>query len=236
MRMTEYHALVKKALPATLKRLCVFEDFDENVAAALATPPTSPSPGWFQEYERCRVVDRRMGATFAARSLSLEQLSASYLANAEDFFKACEQSWTWHRLETLALTSQLFKGAKHKQDVDRLLYDASVVSMQMPQLRTMVLWHGSRGQACAFIYRLDKDCAHITWRGSWDLELSSRVVEGWQLVASRLHSLPLWTKKQRIHDEIKSHGDAIHYLDLPCRVVEPASLWQIRSEGARRTI
>jgi hypothetical protein len=28
-----------------------------------------------------------------------------------------------------------------------------------------------------------------------------------------------------------SYGDAIHFLDLPCRVVEPASLWQIRNEG-----
>jgi hypothetical protein len=30
---------------------------------------------------------------------------------------------------------------------------------------------------------------------------------------------------------IGSYGDDVFWLGLPCRVVEPASLWQIRREG-----
>ncbi|ELR01805.1 hypothetical protein GMDG_00905 [Pseudogymnoascus destructans 20631-21] len=86
--------------------------------------------------------------------------------------------------------------------------------------------------AAAFIYRLRRDCASITWRGTWSLEISPEVIEAWRSVASELHSVQLRVEKQQVHEEIGSHGDAIHYLDLPCRVVESASLWQIRRENA----
>ena len=41
--------------------------------------------------EPFRVVDPQVGATFASRSLGLEQLS---MANAEDSLRACRPDWT----------------------------------------------------------------------------------------------------------------------------------------------
>ena len=105
----------------------------------------------------------------------------------------------------------------------------------MPKLRALALWNGTRGMAAAFIYRVHRDCASIAWRGTWDHEFSPQVIDAWKSVASTLHSMELRIEKQLIQDEIGSHGDAIHYLDLPCRVVEAASLWQIRGENAPHT-
>ena len=95
----------------------------------------------------------------------------------------------------------------------------------MPRLRTLVLWNGVKGNACAFIYHTDRDRAYVTWRGTWDLELSPRVVRIWRGVALESRSCALQVSKQQVH------GDAIYRLGLPCQVVAPASLWQIRREG-----
>lgn len=85
-------------------------------------------------------------------------------------------------------------------------------------LHTLALWNGTWGNACAFIYHADKDYAHITWRGTWDLELSPCVERVWQRVAFEIRSSEFQIHKQRIHGAIWSHGDAIHYLDLPIQV------------------
>ena len=65
------------------------------------------------------------------------------------------------------------------------------------------------------------------------MQLSPRVVKAWQCVAMEHHLCrTLRVDKQRVNSVIGSHGDAIHFLDLPCPVVDPASLWQIRREEA----
>jgi hypothetical protein len=210
---------VQERLPKTLKRLSVFEDFNDSLVAALCT-------------DASRIVDARIGAAFASRSLDLDQLSVSYMVNAEDFFQACTPTWTWQRLQSLALTSQLLRQMGSREETDALLYQAGITALRMPRLQTLVLWNGTKGDACAFIYQCtDRDGAHVTWRGTWDLELSPRVVEVWERVALESHSCALRVGEQRVEAVIGSHGDAIHHLRLPCRVVAPASLWQIRREG-----
>lgn len=94
-----------------------------------------------------------------------------------------------------------------------------------------MLWNGTKGNACAFIYHTDRDGAYVTWRGTWDLELSPRVVKLLQRVAFESHSCTLRVGKQRVRDVIGPHGDATHHLGLPCRVVAPVPVWQIRREG-----
>jgi hypothetical protein len=70
----------------------------------------------------------------------------------------------------------------------------------------------------------------LTWRGTWDLELSDDVVECWRKVAP--DSCYVRFEKEALRDvDIRSHGDAIYHLRLPEGVVDPASLWQIRQEG-----
>jgi hypothetical protein len=184
------------------------------------------------QVEAVRVVDPRIGAAFASRSRNLEQLSVSYIVNAGDFFGACLPTWTWPRLASLALTSQLLYHDRGRQVlIDDLLYTAGITALRMPNLRTMAIWNGGEGNACAFIYHTDQNYAHITWRSTWEMHLSPRVVEVWERVALESRSCPLRVTKQQVQGVIGSHGDAIHRLDLPCPVVDPESLRQIRKEG-----
>ncbi|KAG7106846.1 hypothetical protein HYQ44_013824 [Verticillium longisporum] len=226
----EHSLMFQQSLPATVKTLTVFEDFNEKIAETLAR---SERLAWYRCVARYRIADPGLGAIFASKSLKLERLSVSFLVDAEDFFDSCiKEQGTWRQLETLALTVRLFQEGKPHQEINDLLLKASEIAVRMPKLRTMVLWNGTRGNACAFMFQAMEGCAIITWRSTWDLEISRRVEEGWEPLASRIHSCSLRTRKERIHGQVASHGDAIHLLDLPCQVVEPASLWQIRREGA----
>ncbi|KAI0454389.1 hypothetical protein F5B21DRAFT_514677 [Xylaria acuta] len=135
------------------------------------------------------------GAVFASKSLNLQHLATSFIVNAEELFRHCQSTWSWLHLQSLVLVQK------------------------MPKLHTFVLWNGGKARACAFTYRIDRDGASVTWRGTWHLELSPLVVKSWQLAASKLP----WV--------IKPHGDAIYRLDLPCQVIDPTSLWQTRREG-----
>lgn len=69
-----------------------FEDFDDNLAAALANTGLL---GPVLRVDSVRIIDPRTRTAFASRSLDLEHLSVSHLSNAEDFFGACLQTWTW---------------------------------------------------------------------------------------------------------------------------------------------
>ncbi|KAL7801605.1 hypothetical protein V8C43DRAFT_138743 [Trichoderma afarasin] len=103
----------------------------------------------------------------------------------------------------------------------------------MPMIHTFVLWNCEKAHACAFIYRVENGTASVTWRGTWNFKLPSRVVEAWQVVASkrRMHRSELQLKQDDIKAAINCPGDAIYHLKLPCQVIEPASLWQIDQEG-----
>ncbi|KAI0515404.1 hypothetical protein F5B22DRAFT_607240 [Xylaria bambusicola] len=114
----------------------------------------------------------------------------------------------------------------------------------MPKLYAFVLWNGGRGHACVFIYHVERGSASVTWRGTWTLQLSPKVVKSWQLAARKLLRRVIHLPKnsedvqQSLRDPrganyltIRSPGDAIYYLQLPCQVVEPKSLWQMRREG-----
>jgi len=101
----------------------------------------------------------------------------------------------------------------------------------MPQLESVVFWNSKHGEACAVIYQRNKASryATLTWRGTWDLELSHDVVKSWQKVAS--DSYHLRVENERVQGVINSHGDVVHHLRLPAGVIDPVSLWQIRQEG-----
>lgn len=58
-----------------------------------------------------------------------------------------------------------------------MLYRAGITALQMPRLRTLAIWNGREGGACAFIYHTDQNYAYLTWRGTWEMDFSPRVVE-----------------------------------------------------------
>lgn len=154
------------------------------------------------------------------------------MIDAQQFFTSCQQlPCTWNLLQLLTLTSSTLTQGAPRQIVYTLLRNASSIALTMPQLKTMVLWNTEPGQACAVIYhRHDESAvATLTWRGTWDLELSNNVIESWKKVVPDTCYFRL--KKEALRDvDIRSHSDAIHYLRLPGGVVDPASLSQIRYE------
>jgi hypothetical protein len=155
------------------------------------------------------------------------------MIDAQQFFTTCQQlPNAWNLLQSLTLTSSTLAQTAPRRDVYTLLQNASLTALNMPQLKSMVLWNSEQGQACAVIYlrHTASGMATLTWRGTWDLELSHDVVESWKKVASG--SCYLRIENEALQDvDIRSHGDAVYHLRLPDGVIDPASLWQIRHEG-----
>ncbi|ROT40826.1 hypothetical protein SODALDRAFT_376579 [Sodiomyces alkalinus F11] len=158
----------------------------------------------------------RLGEAFVSRSLHLEEL-----------------------LRSLALTSRVLQDQERRHEIYALLLSAGTAALQMPRLQHLVIWSESHEKACAFIYQAyqaDRRAASITWRCTLGLELSctTPVMEVWQRVASKSHPCVLHIAEQWIFEAVLSHGDAIHHLNLPCSVVTPISLRQMRKEADQR--
>lgn len=212
-----------RRLPDTVNSLVIFED-SYRFYDQFRHWPLQP----IQPDGHSKEID----ADFVSKSLKLQHLSISFMINAESLFQKCQSDWTWPRLQSLALTSKLLLH-EHRAPITNLLLRAGVLAQQMPMIHTFVLWNCEKAHACAFIYRAERGTASVTWRGTWKLKLQSRVVEAWQVVASkrRLYRSELELKQDDIKASINCPGDAIYHLKLPCQVIEPASLWQIRREG-----
>lgn len=227
-------ALIGAHMSNTLKRVILFQDskqyLTESVHQIIQEYGVLLDPLGFES--ESDLPDNTK--SIAQASLRLDELSVSFFIDAMNFFEACEKKWTWDQLQSLSLTSSLlFQSINgQKQRIDNLLIAAARLVLRMPNLTTMVLWNGGAGRACAFIYTRAKHYAHITWRGTWDLEISQQVLQAWEDVA-KLHSVELRAKHERLRETIRSHGDAIFHLNLPCQVIEPTSLWQIRMEDAQ---
>jgi hypothetical protein len=204
-----------------------FKDFNNQLTLAL----NNATPHLGQDIESA--IDLSLAKAFAAKSHHLEHLSISYMIDAQQFFTSCQQlPCTWTLLQSLTLTSSTLGRTVSHQHIYTLLQNASSIALKMPQLKTMVLWNSEPKHACAVIYQQHtaSAIATLTWRGTWDLELSDDVVESWKKVAPGPCYLRL--EKEALRDlEIRSHGDAIHHLRLPDGVVDSASLFQIRPEG-----
>ncbi|EKJ79548.1 hypothetical protein FPSE_00233 [Fusarium pseudograminearum CS3096] len=164
-----------------------------------------------------------------------KELAVSFLFDVSDFLKNLGNIWGSADLQSLALTSVLLLAGEQRQDeVQRLLIDTAKMALLMPDLKTFVLWTGDMDIACAFIYTRGERYAEINWRGTWELNIGSDAMNAWNNVA-KFHGVQLrTTAHKRITEVIMSHGDSIYHLDLPCEVIQPTSLWQIRMENQRR--
>ncbi|KAM0251720.1 hypothetical protein ACHAQJ_008041 [Trichoderma viride] len=217
--------IIRDHLPKTLNRLVVFEDSHEFYDAF--------PPGYTRMYSFFGIIRPkvRLDTSLASKSRDLQHFAVSFMVNAEEVFQKCLPTWNWPRLQSLSLTSQLLQNDWKILDmIESLLCRGGDLVQQMPKIQTFVLWNGGKSHACAFIYHVGRDRASITWRGTWNLQMSPRVVETWQRAASVFSSCELQVKQESIQEIIRCHGDAIYHLKLPCQVIDPASVWQIRRE------
>ncbi|KAH6892379.1 hypothetical protein B0T10DRAFT_559966 [Thelonectria olida] len=228
-----YWAMIDAHLPQGLKKLSIFEDFNQDHITlsrrnwlSAVEPETKP--------DRVRIPTPAVGAAFAARSLELEQLSVAFMADARDFFDARQPQWRWENLRSLVLTSVLMTRSSKFQMFD-LLRDAAEAARCMPKLQTMVLWNGAVGEACAFAFCKEYASASIAWRGTWELKLRPDILQAWTRVADESGRYQLRVETELVQDsDIPSHGYAVHYLNLPSFVVDPVSLKQIQRETRGR--
>jgi hypothetical protein len=208
----------------TIRKLVIFEHTNDELSVALNE---LPGYGNFQT----QVIPIITGA-FAWASTVYEEIWVSLLFDAKVFFSCCFENYTWWHLRSLCLTSPALNSGS-PAEAAALLHDAARVAMRMPMLHTLVLWNGEeQGQACAFIYRASSTGPSITWRGTWDigLYLTSVIVDAWKAVVSQTGWEDICVCSEPVKEEIRFLGDAIYYLRLPCQVIEPQSLWEMRRE------
>ncbi|KAF2854696.1 hypothetical protein T440DRAFT_496075 [Plenodomus tracheiphilus IPT5] len=189
--------LVQRSVPKHVKRVSIFKDFNNQLTLAL----NNAMPHLGRDIGTTSAVNLKLAKAFAAKSHHLEHLSISYKIDAQQFFTSCQQlPCTWNLLHSLTLTSSTLARTVPHQYIYTLLRNASSIALRMPQLKTMVLWNSEPRQACAVIHQQHTASAMgtLTWRGTWNLELSDDDVESWKKVAPGPCYLRL--EKEALHD------------------------------------
>ncbi|KAH7276128.1 hypothetical protein B0J15DRAFT_541102 [Fusarium solani] len=215
-----YDKCINQILPTSLERVSVFEDLNEGYAHRLLLM-------WGPMANSMRIASPFLGSAFSSRSIQQEELSVSFMVDAEHFFQACQPEWRCKQLRSLALTSRSMTPLR-EEEVTNLLLKASNAAMLMPKLQTMILWNGAKGEACAFTY--NRADSSVTWRGTWEMKPGQKVANAWRKMDHENCRQPFRVKSEVISNKILSHGDAVHHLGLPASVIDPVSLWQIRNE------
>ncbi|CAI6338918.1 unnamed protein product [Periconia digitata] len=210
---------LKSIMPDQLKRLTIFEDFNESYI--IPGPNASPNP------RQDRITSTPLTRGLAEASLALHHLSAAFIVDACQFWKVCKPNWVWEQLLTLTLTSQALWPDNHPKHINDTIVEAAQVAKSMPKLQTMQIWNGRKGYAAVFRYEKGFRWAKITWRATWGLTLDKRVVAEWQEVAQMIG---IECENELLgYVPIRSHGEAVTVLGLK-NVACPVSIRQICRE------
>lgn len=184
-------------------KLTIFENFNESY------------PERYSDCPAIRVPNPAVSRKLARASLHLTTLSASFMADAGHFFAARQDSWTWDKLTSLALTSRVLNNDADTSDTNNMLRDAAVTALKMPRLETMELWNGRRGVAMLFRSQRARDgqSAIITIRGTSELALGIAAEQARDVVAHQhCHGRVVVQTSLIDPDVIRCHGDAIRQL------------------------
>ncbi|VUC24435.1 unnamed protein product [Clonostachys rosea] len=211
-----YRNLVQ-SLPSTLKRLVLFENFNQHFVSFLS------------DYPLIRAPCPNLSQAIAEASLNLESLSVSYLSDASLFFDAYKFSTVWPNLRSIALTSQLLRPDADIKTINGLLEKAATAALGMPKLETLEIWNGQKGVAALLRYQPSR--AALTWRATWELTISSSIIQAFGNAAPS-HCGGRCDIFKELSDAslVGSHGDAIKVLKHACPILRPISLRQILTE------
>ncbi|RSM09835.1 hypothetical protein CEP52_003897 [Fusarium oligoseptatum] len=221
--------LLQRHFPRRVQRVTLFQDFDEDIDSMFS----GGSPHWVGPD---KIPNPAVGESLAGLK-SQRRLCVSFIADAYDFFEALHhrrRDGAWRNLTHFSMTSLALRSETPPSHVQRLLMMAAYAACRFPSLEIMELWYGRRGEACLFRFSRSLDGAFEIFRsGTWELPLSSEVVEAWTKICNlrRGRSIMIRDMERIDHQQIMSHGDAIHYLGLMADVVHPTSLRQIRREA-----
>ncbi|KAK1252913.1 hypothetical protein MKX08_004100 [Trichoderma sp. CBMAI-0020] len=195
---------------------------------------------FFQLVAPTRLKKLAVFENFHQRCLKLEQISASFIIDAKQFFEARGRDWKWASLTTLILTSRLLEPLGNQPNITTMFLRAARTALRMPKLELMEIWNGRRGVAAVFRYQTSRYKANseakqrptmMTWRGTWMFRLEVPLIQAWEYVTYKLHGNVFLIKRELLSGRlIESHADAIHRLELAQSVIRPVSQRQIRAE------
>ncbi|KAK4177002.1 hypothetical protein QBC36DRAFT_345818 [Triangularia setosa] len=110
----------------------------------------------------------------ALASIKLEHLAASFITDANQFFKS---AFWWPNL-----TTKLLAPSANPIEIRATLRDAMAAAMNIPQLKTMEIWNRRKELAALFKYQSFRKIlqATIIWRGTWKLTMELPTIEAWE--------------------------------------------------------
>jgi hypothetical protein len=220
-----YVNLVKGSLPAGLKQVVFLEDRDDILT--ISTPPVAA------EEKHTRKPNPYFGVALANKSLGFENLSATFLIEASDFFRAYKPEWIWRELRSLTLTSQYLDSRRNTDEINEMLQAAGGAALAMPMLQTLEIWNGGVGHAAIFEYHGERGEAAISWTSTWDLVFNPHVIDAWQKVGYKNHRCEtLGIKRRPIANtqDVRRYIDVIELLRTRKHVICRQSLNELRYE------
>lgn len=209
-----------------VKSMTVFQDRNEYFNA-VARRRRSWIQRHFQPQLRPILPGKVLARELAVASLSLENLSLSFIVDAVDFFSQCQENWLWADLRSLTLTSRLLTSDGDSLEIHELLQTAAQKTKHMPKLERLTIWNGGANEACAFTYRKQKYNASVLWQAKGGTRLDPAVYSSWE----NLHpGYFLRVEEKDTWPLITSHAAAIMCLGLQ-HVVDDVSLRQMQLEN-----
>ncbi|KKP04864.1 hypothetical protein THAR02_03042 [Trichoderma harzianum] len=222
-----YVNLIKGSLPKGLKHVTLLEDRQNGQAGLLTAIDPAQSAS-------ARTANPFVGAALAKRSVDFESLSASFLVEANDFFRAYKREWTWKALRSLTLTSMYLDSKRSSEEINGMLKAAGDTALAMPMLQDLEIWNGGLGHAAIFEYHGQRGEAYIAWHSTWDLAIDSHAVKAWESVAYKNHGCRLDVHDEHTligaGDEFRHYQDVIRRLRTRRNVISRESLGELRLE------
>ncbi|KAL7906163.1 hypothetical protein GGI35DRAFT_458923 [Trichoderma velutinum] len=222
-----YVNLIKGSLPKGLKHVTILEDHQNEQPGLLVA--LDPAQG-----ATARTANPFVAAALAKRSVGFESLSASFLVEANDFFRAYKREWTWTALRSLTLTSMYLDSKRGSEEINGMLKAAGDAALAMPMLRNLEIWNGGPGHAAIFEYHAQHGEAYIAWHSTWDLTIDSYAIKAWESVAYKNHGCRLGVHGENTligaGDEFRHYQDVIRRLRTRKNVISHQSLDELRLE------
>lgn len=128
-------------------------------------------------------------------SLTLEELSVSYMADAAHFFEPflkiprhskqlAGAELQWPNLRWLSMTSGAISQFSDAHDMNDLLRGVGLAAQHMPQLEALELWNAKpRHGAGVFRYLVVNNTGVISWTSTFEFKMSRVVKTAWRQVA-----------------------------------------------------
>lgn len=222
---TVFQSRSRFKLAPTLKNLSLFEYFDAVIHGDIgACLPRPADPSLASAL-----------ANASSRLENLENLAATFLIDATDFFRpffpatwAESQQPDWKSFRTLALTANVMspRNSSCQTGTKNLLEAAGKAALRMPMLQKLEIWNAKAGEGAIFQY---ERAGIITWSTSWPLKLDPGVIQVWDSVALEVAVRHLTVRAGSIIPP-KIYGSILHMLELKEQMLHPVSLYQIQWE------